>query len=369
VTEPAARCEVQVSTAAITANARRLRDAAAGAELYAVVKADGYGHGAVDAARAALAGGATRVCVATLAEAESLRSALGSEARIVVLTPLTPGEERRVGGLEIVVSEPSGLGRLAAAGVSCRVHVEVETGMGRWGLAPDDALDAGRALAAGEHPGLELAGLMSHLATADQPDTTFRDLQVERFAAFAASFPPCPRHLASSAATLRPPGPRFDAVRCGIALYGVSPFEGDPALDGLEPALTWTSRVAALRDLAPGDSAGYGRRLVADRPLRIALVPVGYGDGYPRILSGASDVLIGGRRRRVAATVSMDQLSAVVDEDVRVGDEVVLLGRQGDERVGAEELARLARTIGYEICCGVRGGGERASRRTSSLSG
>jgi alanine racemase len=206
---------------------------------------------------------------------------------------------------------------------------------------------------------------MSHLATADEPDTAFRDLQVERFAAFAAGFPPCPRHLANSAGTLRAPAGRFDAVRCGIALYGVSPFESDPALDGLEPALAWTSRVAALRDLQPGDSSGYGRRLVADRPLRIALVPVGYADGYPRVLSGASDVLIGGRRRRVAATVSMDQLSAVVDDDVRVGDEVVLLGRQGDARVGAEELARLAGTIGYEICCGVRSRGERARRVVS----
>jgi alanine racemase len=369
VTEPVARCEVRISTAAIAANARRLVEAAGGAELYAVVKADGYGHGAADAARAALAGGATRACVATLREAESLRAALGAEAPIVILTPLLPGEEPRADGFEVVVSEPSGLGRLAAAGVGSRVHIEVETGMGRWGLAPAAALEAGRALHAGAHPGLELAGLMSHLATADEPDTTFRDLQIERFTDFAAGFPPCPRHLANSAATLRAPAARFDAVRCGIALYGVSPFETDPALDGLEPALTWTSRVAALRDLEPGDSAGYGRRLVADRPLRIALVPVGYGDGYPRILSGASDVLIGGRRRRVAATVSMDQLSAVVDENVRVGDEVVLLGRQGDERIGAEELARLAGTIGYEICCGVRGRGERATRRTSSPAG
>src|SRR5262249_48715950 len=162
--------------------------------------------------------------------------------------------------------------------------------------------------------------------------------------------------------------------------YGVSPFEQDPARDGLVPALRWTSRVAAIRDLAPGDSAGYGRRLVAAQPTRIALVPVGYADGYPRPpsrpadvplprrrrarpapggnpagyprpASGRADVLIRGRRRRVAATVSMDQLSAIVDDDVALGDEVVLVGSQGDERVGMEELGANAGTIGYEICC------------------
>jgi alanine racemase len=170
--------------------------------------------------------------------------------------------------------------------------------------------------------------------------------------------------VANSAATLRAPASHHDAVRCGIALYGVSPFEGDPAADGLRPALRLTSRVAQLKTLQVGESSGYGRRLIAAEETRIALVPVGYGDGYPRVLSGRSDVLIRGVRRRVAATISMDALSCVVSDDVEIGDEVVLLGDQGAERVGAEELARLAGTIGYEIVCGLR---QRANRSTRDV--
>src|SRR5262249_22738711 len=162
------------------------------------------------------------------------------------------------------------------------------------GLSPEETLAAGEALARGAWPSLELAGLASHLATADDADQTFLDRQVARFAELAPPLPARPRPPANSAATPRAPPTPLAPGPPGVALYGVSPFEHDPAEDGLEPALTWTSRVAALRDLAPDDSSGYGRRLIADRPLRIALVPVGYGDGYPRVLSGRSDVLIGG---------------------------------------------------------------------------
>ena len=176
-------------------------------------------------------------------------------------------------------------------------------------------------------------------------------MQTAVFAALARECPPCPRHLANSAAALTLPETRFDAVRCGIALYGVSPFDRDPAEHGLRPALRWTSRVAGLRDLAPGQSAGYGRRLIARDPQRVAYVPVGYADGYPRLASGRADVLVRGIRRPVAATVSMDQLTCVVDADVQPGDEVVLLGAQGGERITPEELARHAETIGYEIVC------------------
>jgi alanine racemase len=191
---------------------------------------------------------------------------------------------------------------------------------------------------------------MSHLATADD-DPAFAALQTAAFATLARECPPCARHLANSAAALTLPETRFDAVRCGIALYGVSPFDRDPAEHGLRPALRWTSRVAGVRELAPGQSAGYGRRLIAREPQRVAYVPVGYADGYPRLASGRAEVLVGGVRRPVAATVSMDQLSCVVDADVRLGDEVVLLGAQGAERITPEELARHAETIGYEIVC------------------
>jgi alanine racemase len=341
------RLRIEVDAAAIAGNARALRAALGRAELWAVVKADGYGHGAEPSAHAALAGGATRIGVATLDEGLQLRRALGSAVPIIVLGPIEPGRGPEAEGLEICVSTPDG-----HAGFRGRLHVKVDTGMGRWGLAPSDGLALGRAVVAGELPGIELAGLMSHLATSDEPDDAFTRLQTARFAELAAAFPPCPRHLANSAGALRHPATRLDAARCGIALYGVAPDDGE--LAGFQPALRVTSHVAALRMLAPGESSGYGRRLIAVAETRVASVPVGYADGYPRALSGKAEVLIGGRRRRVAATVSMDAIGVVVDDDVEVGDEVVLVGAQGDERIRPEELARLAGTIGYEICCGFR---------------
>jgi alanine racemase len=343
------RSTIEIDLGAVQANARRLIEAGGGSRLWAVVKADGYGHGAVECATTALSSGAERICCASLEEAQELRVGLGARAPIVVFSPLQPGEEIEAGGFEIVVSSLEGYARLRAAGVSCAVHVKADTGMGRWGMTPADALAVGRELAGSSGP-LRLAGLMSHLATADD-DPAFAAVQAAVFASLAHEFPPCVRHLANSAAALTLPDTHFDAVRCGIALYGVSPFDRDPAEHGLRPALRWTSRVAGLRDLAPGQSAGYGRRLIAEEPLRVAYVPVGYADGYPRIASGRSHVLVRGLRRPVAATVSMDQLTCIVTDDVQVGDEVVLIGAQGNERVTPEELARHAETIGYEIVC------------------
>jgi alanine racemase len=343
------RSTLEVDLGAVHENARRLIEVAGGSRLWAVVKADGYGHGAVECAGTAISAGAERVCCATLEEALELREALGPSVPIVVLSPLEPGEEGRVEGFEIVASSLEDYARLRVAGVSCGVHVKADTGMGRWGMAPVDAIAVSRELAAGDGP-LRLAGVMSHLATADD-DPAFAAVQTAVFAALARECPPCPRHLANSAAALTLAGTRFDAVRCGIALYGVSPFDRDPAEHGLRPALRWTSRVAGVRDLAPGQSAGYGRQLIARDPQRVAYVPVGYADGYPRLASGRADVLVRGIRRLVAARVSMDQLTCVVDSDVQLGDEVVLLGAQGRERITAEELAGHAQTIGYEIVC------------------
>jgi alanine racemase len=348
------RLRVEVDEQAIEANARRLAHVLGRSELWAVLKADGYGHGAERCARAALRGGATRLGVATLDEGRALRAALGEAVPIMVLGPLEQGRGGDAHGLELCLSTPGAGEQLIAEGFRGKVHVKADTGMGRWGLSLEDALDVGRALANGELPGLALAGVMSHLAVADAADPTFTALQAARFAELAAVFPECPRHLANSAGALRHPGTRFDAARCGIALYGVAPDDRDATEDGLMPALRVTSTVVALRTLAPGESSGYGRRLIAEQPTRVATVPVGYADGYPRALSGCADVLVRGRRRRVAATVSMDALSFVADDDVAVGDEVVLVGAQGDERIRPEELARLARTIGYEICCAFR---------------
>jgi alanine racemase len=354
------RSTLTVDLGAVHANARHLIDVAAGSRLWAVVKADGYGHGAIPCAGATLSAGAERICCATVSEARELRAVLGEAVPVVVLSPLEPGEEAAAHGLEIVVSSVADYARLRASGVACDVHVKSDTGMGRWGMSPQDALATGRELASGGGA-LRLAGLMSHLATADD-DLGFAAEQTRVFVELAREFPPCPRHLANSAATLALPDTRCDAVRCGIALYGVSPFGDGPGAHGLAPALRWASRVAGLRDLAPGASVGYGRRLIADRPLRVAYVPVGYADGYPRLASGRAEVLVRGRRRLVAATVSMDQLTCIVDENVELEDEVVLLGAQEGDRITAEELAAHAETIGYEVVCSATLAARRGAR-------
>ena len=343
------RATVTIDLAAIADNVRLLARRAAPAELWAVVKADGYGHGASIVGRAALAAGATRLCVATWEEARALRADL-PDAPVLVMSPLAPGEEQDVAGVEIAVSSVEGLNRLRqAAREPLPVHVKLDSGMGRWGMSADDTRRAGEELAAGSSQ-LRLGGLMSHLASADD-DAAHTQLQLERFSRLAEVFPPCPRHIANSAATIATAAAAWDAVRCGIAVYGLSPFQDDPARHGLRPALHFESYVAQLKQLQPGDSAGYGRRLVVDRPTWIGLAPAGYADGVPRVLSGKMDVLVRGRRRRVAATISMDQLTFVVGEhcDVELGDAVVLIGGQGGDRIGAEEWARLSDTISYEI--------------------
>ena len=346
------RATVTVDLAAVSANMEHLREVVAPAEVWAVVKADGYGHGASAVGGAALAAGAARLCVATWEEARAVRSAL-PDAPVLVMSPLAPGEEGEVSGVEVAVSSVEGFARLrAAAREPLAVHVKVDTGMGRWGMAEDDAQRVADEVASSEH--LHLAGLMSHLAAADS-DADHTRRQIERFAHLSERFPPCPRHLANSAGALAFPESRFDAVRCGIAVYGLSPFDDDPALHGLVPALRLESYVAQVKLLQPGESAGYGRRFVAERPTWIGLAPAGYADGVPRLLSGRMDVLVRGRRRRVAATVSMDQLTFVIgdDCDVELGDPVVLIGRDGAERIGAEEWARLCDTISYEIVCDI----------------
>jgi alanine racemase len=344
----AARATVTVDLSAVEDNVARLRDVARPAEVWAVVKADGYGHGAAAVGRAALRAGARLLCVATWEEARALREEIG-EVPVLVMGPLVPGEEAHVHGVDVAVTSVEGFARLqAAARQPVGVHLKVDSGMGRWGMAPADAL---RVAAQLEDDGmLRLSGLMSHLAAADT-DPAFTRMQVARFTALAEHFPGCPRHIANSAATLRIPEARLDAVRCGIAVYGLSPFGADPAADELRPALRMESRVADVKLLQPGESSGYGRRFVAAEPTWVGLVPAGYADGVPRILSGRADVLVRGTRRRIVATISMDQLTFVIgrERDVEPGDAVTLIGADGDEHVPAEEWARLAGTINYEI--------------------
>jgi alanine racemase len=336
------RSEVTIDLRALRRNVVRMREAAAPAELWAVVKADAYGHGIVDAARAALDAGAAALCVVTAQEGEAVRGAF-PRTRVVVMGPLAPGEDEiaHAAGLEVTISTatvPQGL----------PLHLKIDTGMGRWGMSPEEALAMPRA---------DVVGLMSHLATADEEDAAFAREQIARFAEVARQFPGLPAHIANSAATLAFPEARFDAVRCGVALYGLSPFGDDPANHGLQPALSWRSYVAVAKTLAAGESAGYERRFVAEGPTRVGIVPVGYGDGFRRGLTG-TQVLVGGTRRAVVGTISMDAL-AVELEDEEIGTPVTLIGGG----VLAEEHARHLGTINYEITCAIRTDPLRADRR------
>jgi alanine racemase len=332
------RSSFTIDLGAVRRNAEMLLRAADGGELWAVVKADGYGHGAADVSRAALQAGASALCVATLAEGLDLRAGL-PDARIVVMGPVSEQEtaDARAARLELVAVDgrvPEGVG----------VHLKVDTGMGRWGLAE---------LAA---PGREVVGVMSHLAAAES-DEDFTRTQIERFREATAGLTGLTRHLANSAGTLRYPGARLDAVRCGIALYGISPGGGDPADEGLEPVLRWESYLALVKRLAPGESTGYGRRFVAERPTWIGIVPVGYADGFRRDLTGTG-VVVGGRRCRVVGTVSMDAFAVELPEQLPVETPVTLVG----DGVLIEDHARVAGTIGYEIATGLNAGSGRARR-------
>jgi alanine racemase len=338
------RAFARIDLGAIEHNCAHLRSLLGeGTELCAVVKADAYGHGAVWAAKAALAGGATWLAVATAGEAEDLRRH-GITERILVMGALTPEDERvaREAEADVVAWTPDVEG--------ARLHVKLDTGMGRLGTRD---FDQAVRLARGDR----VVGLMTHFATADEPGDDYFPAQLERFREFvdAVGRDDLIVHAANSAATYRDPAAHFDLVRCGIAIYGMDPFGEDPVERGLEPALSLHSWVAAVRRFGQGESAGYGRRWAAREPTWVATVPIGYGDGWRRALTNNCDVLIRGRRFPLVGAVSMDNLTVDVgaNPDVSVGDEVVLIGRQGNERIWAEEVARRLDTINYEITCGL----------------
>jgi alanine racemase len=319
------RSEITIDLGALRRNARRMREVLGDAELWAVVKADGYGHGAVDVAAAVLDDGAGALCVATVAEALELRAAF-PDARILVMGPSVGREVEaaREARLELTVS-----GGDVPAGFP--VHLKLDTGMGRWGLAQLPEISA------------EVVGLMTHLATADS-DPDFAREQLRRFDEATRRYSHLVRHAANSAAALRLPESRLDAARCGIALYGLSPFGGNPRDDGLEPVLRWTSHLAQVKQLGPGESTGYGRRYVAGEATQIGIVPVGYADGFRRDMTG-TEVMIEGERRRVVGTISMDALAVELPGPLPVGTPVSLIG----DGVLAEEHADRADTINYEI--------------------
>lgn len=354
------RSVARINLAAIERNVARLRaQLTPGTAFCAVVKADAYGHGAVAVARAALAGGADRLAVVTAAEATTLRQA-GADARLLVLGPLQDAEldEALDAGAEVVAWDDATVGRLVDVGRPAAVHLKLDSGMGRLGQRdPERLLALGETVADAAH--LQLAGVMTHFATADDPDDPFFGEQLDRFAAVVervrTRFPGLTVHAANSAATLREPASHFDMVRNGIAIYGMDPFGRDPAEHGLEPALTWESWLASSKPCEPGDGVGYGRRFIADRTTRIGNVPVGYADGVRRHLSGRGSVLVDGRRVPMVGTVSMDSfgIDLGLDADEPVGADVTLIGRVGDERILAEELATLLGTINYEVTCAI----------------
>jgi alanine racemase len=334
------RSEITVDLGAVRRNARTLLRVLEGSQLWAVVKADAYGHGAVDVAGALTDEGVGALCVATVPEALELRAEL-SLVRILVMGPASSSREiaeAREAKLELAVWDEDEL----PEGV--RVHLKLDTGMGRWGLSELPK------------PSAEVVGLMTHLATADT-DPAFAEQQVARFREATEPYGDLMRHAANSAAALRIPSSRFDAARCGVALYGLSPFGEDPAADGLEPALSWGSYLAQVKRLQPGESTGYGRRFVAEETTWIGIVPVGYADGFRRDLTG-TEVRVSGEPRRVVGTVSMDAFAVELDHEEPVGAPVTILG-QG---VLAEAHAQVAGTINYELVCGINHDPRRARR-------
>jgi alanine racemase len=373
VTEPE-RALARIDLGAVARNCTHLKSLLTGpARLCAVVKADAYGHGDVWCARAALEGGADWLAVATAAEAEELRRH-GIRARILVMGALTR-EDARVAlasAADVVAWDERFVALLqeiaVAEDVRANVHVKLDTGMGRLG-ARDEATARAVAQAIEHADLLDLTGAMTHFATADEPGDEHFQHQLDRFKPFADEMRQGREgllvHAANSAATYRDEAAHFDMVRCGIAVYGLDPFQEDPAARGLEPVLRLESYVAAVRRFEPGESAGYGRRWHAEQPTWVGTLPIGYGDGWRRGLTNNSEVLVRGRRYPLVGTVSMDNVTIDLgsDTDVEPGDRAVLIGDDGDERILCEDVARRLDTINYEITCGLSQRVRRAHQR------
>lgn len=350
----------EIDLGAIEHNVAALRGSlTGGAEVMAVVKANAYGHGAVRAARAALAGGATWLGVHVPDEGVQLRQA-GLTCPILILGYAPPWEADKVVFYSLTPTVNNLQQALALAGAAARrgtdvpVHVKVDTGLSRYGLPPEEVTDFVRSLTAIPH--LRWEGFWTHFATADEVDKTFAYQQLETYVQSLrrleeAGLRPRYRHAANSAATLDLPEAHFDLVRCGIAIYGLYPSAEVRRTVPLRPALALKSRVARLRRLPAGSGIGYGRTFVAEREVTAALVPGGYADGLRRSLSNLGQVLVRGRRARIVGRVSMDQVVVDVTDipAVEHDDEVVFLGRQGEDGISAEELGAWMGTINYEV--------------------
>ena len=357
------RAVARIDFDAVRANCARLKQELGEAELCAVVKADGYGHGADGCAAAALAGGATRLAVATATEAEQVGRRF-QHIPLLTMGALTAEEVDVVlaAGSELAVWREGFRALLAdrsrAQGRPARVHVKYDSGMGRLGNPdPEQVLALARACDA--DPNLELAGVWTHFATADELDSDFFDQQLGRFeelvTTIKAEFPSVVAHAANSAAVFREPRSHFDMARCGIAVYGLDPFQVDPGAHGLVPALSLRSYIADVKRFAPGTSVGYGQRWRAPEETWVGVIPLGYGDGVRRGLSNNAEVLVRGHRHPLVGTVSMDNITIDLgpETEVEPGEEAVLIGAQGGETILAEEVAARLDTINYEVTCGI----------------
>jgi alanine racemase len=361
LSRPSSHSWVEVDLGAIRHNVRVVKKLLGPrCHLWAVVKADAYGHGAGEVAQAALAAGADGLAVSCLNEASELRVEAKTAAPLLVLAP---GEARAAAWIvrldivqtacvaEVVESLSRAAQRL---GKPARVHLKVDTGMGRLGVAPEEVMEFAR-FASGL-PGIALEGVFSHLATAEAEDDAYARLQFERFEAAAAELTSCGidcgmRHIANSAAALRFPEMRLDGVRAGLLIYGIDPGAPGEAAVELRPAMAWKTRLSFLHRVSKGATVSYGRTFVARRESVIGVLPVGYADGYPRGASNRAHVLLRGRPCPVVGVVCMDHMmiDATDVPEAEIDDEVILLGRQGKETISANQLATWAGTVVHEV--------------------
>ena len=335
------RSEIRVKLGAVDANVRRLRQIADGSELWAVVKGNAYGHGALDIARTSIDAGATALCVATMREGIELRKHLAA-ARIIVLGPAVGPDVRYLSehSLEQVAATAEAY---AAIPSDVPVHIKLNTGMNRWGFTDMPTVRS------------NVVGVMSQFAAAGRDEKRSRE-QLVLFNARRAPYPELTAHVANSAATLLFPDSHLDAVRCGATVVGLSPFGDDPGSYGLRPAMRWTSYVAQVIDVKAGDWVGYGAYYECTHATRIGIIPVGYADGFRRDMTGTS-VLVGDDLCPVVGAVSMDAV-AVAARKCAVGDPVILVG----DGVLLEDHAQVAGTMSLEIACHIRSDATRASR-------
>ena len=351
-----------INLEAIAHNAGLLADLVHPAELCAVVKANAYGHGMIPVARTAVDAGATTLAVALVDEGRQLRED-GIDVPILLLSEPRPYEFAEVVEHRLIptVYQGEGLAAAAAAAAAANqrlpVHLKVDTGMARVGAPPAEVLMLADAIA--ERDTLELAGVWTHCAVADELDNPFTAYQVEQFNHLLsrlrlAGHQDFCRHLANSAVAMAHPGGRFDTVRCGIALYGIPPSPDLADRLPLQPAMTLRTEVSMVKTITAGTPVSYGHHYHAPSDTQLATIPIGYADGWSRRLGACGgEVLIGGHRRPIAGVVTMDQtmVDCGVDHPVSPGDEVILLGRQGDQEITATEIAQRLDTIAYEIVC------------------